>query len=92
MGLKIEIGKLYQISIVKEWNHAILDLNPNDCMSSPINILRPGDMFLVLDVDYWDVQDAKVYDAYLCLYILYEEMTGWILVGPNDIVPMLLTP
>ena len=89
MGLlyeDIRIGKLYCISIDKGWNHVILDSNPNDNMSSPVEIIEPGDMFLILNMDIWEPGDhSSFYEDHVCLNILFGDVVGWIIVLPEDI-------
>lgn len=89
MGLlyeEISIGKLYRITKENGWKHAVLDLNPNDHMSTPINIVHPGDVFLVLDMDIWEPGDhSSFYEDHVCLNILFEDIVGWVIVLPEDI-------
>ena len=89
MGLlyeEISIGKLYRITKENGWKHAVLDLNPNDHMSTPINIIHPGDVFLVLDMDIWEPGDhSSFYEDHVCLNILFEDIVGWVIVLPEDI-------
>lgn len=89
MGLAyedIKIGKLYRITKQNGWKHAVLDLNPNDHMSMPINIIHPGDLFLVLDMDFWEPGDhSSFFEDHLCLNILFEDVIGWIIVLKEDI-------
>ena len=89
MGLlyeEIRIGKLYRITKENGWKHAVLDLNPNDHMSTPINIVHPGDIFLVLDMDIWEPGDhSSFYEDHVCLNILFEDIVGWVIVLPEDI-------
>ena len=90
MGLSygdIQVGKLYKISIENGWNHVILDSNPNENMSTPIEIIEPGEIFLILDIDLWDPgEHFSFYEDHMCLYILHDDMVGWIIVLPEDIV------
>lgn len=89
MGLvyeDIKVGKLYCISIDKGWNHVILDSNPNDNMSSPVEIIEPGDMFLILNMNIWEPGDhSSFYEDHVCLNILFGDVVGWIIVLPEDI-------
>ena len=89
MGLlyeEISVGKLYRITKENGWKHAVLDLNPNDHMSTPINIIHPGDVFLVLDMDIWEPGDhSSFYEDHVCLNILFEDIVGWVIVLPEDI-------
>lgn len=89
MGLvykDLKVGKLYNITKENGWKHAVLDLNPNDHMSSPISIIHPGDIFLILDIDYWEPGDhSSFYEDHLCINILFEDIIGWIIVLPEDI-------
>lgn len=89
MGLvykELKVGKLYRISKENGWKHAVLDLNPNDHMSTPINIIHPGDVFLVLDMDIWEPGDhSSFYEDHVCLNVLFEDIVGWVIVLPEDI-------
>jgi hypothetical protein len=82
----LKIGKLYRITKENGWKHAVLDLNPNNELSSPINIIHPGDIFLVLEVDFWEPGDhSSFYENHVCLNILFEDIVGWIIVLPEDV-------
>lgn len=96
MGVVVNyIGKLYQISEDRGWNHVIFDMNPNNQLTLPVNIIQPGDIFLVLDVDYsdfWFQFEDEDLGNQICLKILYEDTVGWIMVQPDDIKDMSNTP
>lgn len=89
MGLTYEdinIGKIYCISKEKGWNHVILDSNPNDNMSTPVEIIEPGNIFMILDMDIWEPGDhSSFFEDHMCLQILHDQMIGWIIVLPEDI-------
>lgn len=89
MGLvyeDIKVGKLYCVSIDKGWNHVVLDSNPNENMATPIDIIEPGDVFMILDMDIWEPGDhSSFYEDHICLQILHQEKIGWIIVLPEDI-------
>lgn len=89
MGLvyeDIKVGKLYSISIEKGWNHVVLDSNPNENMTSPIDIIEPGCVFMALDIDMWEPGDhSHFYEDHMCIQILYQEKIGWVILLPEDI-------
>jgi hypothetical protein len=88
-NIALKVGKLYRITKENGWRHAVLDLNPNDELSSPINIIQPGDIFLIIEMDFWEPGDHNTfYEDHMCLNILYEDITGWIIVLPLDIEPV----
>ena len=83
---ELKIGGLYKIDEAVGWKHAVLDLNPNDAMCTPINIIHPGEIFMILDKDYWEPGDhSSFYEDHVCLQILQQELVGWIIVLPEDI-------
>ena len=85
----LKVGGLYKIDEKGGWKHALLDLNPNDAMCSPINILHPGEVFMILDIDYWEPGDhSSFYEDHVCLQILQEDMVGWVIVLPTDVLPI----
>ncbi|NBP57113.1 hypothetical protein EBU71_11390 [bacterium] len=90
MGLSyedIKVGGLYYITPIKGWNHAVLDLNPNDSMSYPVYIIQPKQIFMIIDMDIWILgESTSQLDGHICIKILHEEAVGWITIHPEDLI------
>lgn len=85
----IKIGKLYYISSEDRWNHAVLDINPNDAMSCPVYILQPEQIFMVIDLDIWILgEHTPQLKEYICIKILHEDIVGWITIQPENLMQM----